>query len=73
MKAPKRSCSTMVTRFELRQTINVDLVGSVDEPKIVLKNFMMVIDCLAWRNHISEAAKCKDFNSEFARNLEFLN
>ena len=73
MKAPKRSCSILVTRFELRQTINVDLVGSVDEPEISLRNFMMVFDCLAWRNHISEAAKYKDFISEFARNLEFLS
>ena len=37
----------MVTRFELRQTIYVDLVGSVDEPEISLRNFMMVFDCLA--------------------------
>ena len=45
----------------------------VDEPKIDLLNFIVEFDCLVWLNHISEAARCKDFTSEFVRSLEFLS
>ena len=63
----------MVVRFEWRQTIDGDQVGFVDEPKINLLNFAMVFDCLVWLNHISEAARCKDFSFELVRSLEFLS
>ena len=48
-------------------------MGFFNEPKIDLLNFIVEFDCLVRLNHISEAARCKDFTFEFVRSLEFLS